>query len=67
MPVGVAEVRLELAPEGSGTRVTMTEHPIGGPILRFANRLLDLLIHARNAESLRRLGRLAEERATATP
>ncbi len=62
MPVGMAEVRLELTPEGPGTRVTLTERPIRGPAARFANPLLDLLIRARNAESLRRLRRLAEER-----
>jgi uncharacterized protein YndB with AHSA1/START domain len=65
MPAGVAEVRLELAPEGSGsTRVSMTEHPIGGPAARFPNRLLDFLTHLRNAESLRRLRHMAEDRAT---
>ncbi|MEW6472823.1 MAG: SRPBCC family protein [Actinomycetota bacterium] len=62
MPAGVAEVRLDLTPQGAGTRVTITEQPISGPAARFSNPVLDLLVGARNAESLRRLRRLAEER-----
>jgi uncharacterized protein YndB with AHSA1/START domain len=60
-PLGVARVAFELEPEGNGTRVRLVEEP--------SNRLLSVLIgpigHAtirlRNAETLRRLGRLAEQ------
>jgi uncharacterized protein YndB with AHSA1/START domain len=61
-PLPSARVTMHLQPEGDGTRVTMIEDP--------DNRLLTILIgplgHAlmrlRNAESLRRLKALAEER-----
>jgi hypothetical protein len=63
-PFGAAEVRLRVAPSPAGALVTMEERPVSGPLgaVRGA-RLLDLVIHARNAESLRRLRRLAEARA----
>jgi uncharacterized protein YndB with AHSA1/START domain len=62
-PFPPARVRLQLRPEGNGTRVTMDEAP--------ANRLLSLLlgplghfmVGLRNAEALRRLKLLAEGKA----
>jgi hypothetical protein len=59
-PVGAAEVRIRVDRSGVGSLVTMEERPVSGPLgaLRSA-RLLDLAIHVRNAESLRRLRRLA--------
>jgi hypothetical protein len=64
-PLGIAEVVLELEPEGSGTRVRMQEYPISGLQSTFHNPLLDLAIRLRNAESMRRLRRLAEAKARA--
>ena len=61
-PLGSAEIALRLEPEGSGTRVTMEERPLGGPAARGYGRLAALVLRARNAESLRRLKRLAESR-----
>jgi hypothetical protein len=60
-PVGAAEVRIRVTPSAAGSLVTMEERPVSGPLgaVRGA-RLLDLLIHVRNAESLRRLRRLAQ-------
>jgi Polyketide cyclase / dehydrase and lipid transport len=60
-PVGAAEVRLQIDPSGAGSLVTMEERPVSGPLgaVRGA-RLLDLIIHLRNAASLRRLRRLAQ-------
>jgi uncharacterized protein YndB with AHSA1/START domain len=59
-PLPSARVKLQLHPEGSGTRVTMVEEP--------ANRVLSMMIgpvghwlmKLRNVEALRRLKRLAE-------
>lgn len=62
----VSVVELSLEPAGTGrTRVRMYEHPTNGVAARVWNPLLDRLMHVRNAESLRRLGRLAVERAAA--
>ena len=63
MPIGVALVTLELQPHGSGTRVTIEEHPVEGPMAKVWNPVLDRLTWLRNVESLRRLKRLAEARA----
>jgi uncharacterized protein YndB with AHSA1/START domain len=61
-PLGTATVKLELRPEGNGTRVTMTEGP-GDALTAFVfNPLTHLLVKGRNVESLRRLGELAERR-----
>ena len=59
-PLMVARVELRLKGERGRTRVTMLERPIGGIFGLLRNPLLDRLIEVRNAESLRRLKRLAE-------
>lgn len=63
-PLGTARVELVLRPEGDGTHVTMIEGP-GDRLSRllFGNPLSQRLLRVRNEESLRRLRRLAEERA----
>ena len=61
-PFAVNKVDLRLHKSGSGTRVTMVEYPTGGIAKRVANPLMDLALHLRNIESLRRLRRMAEER-----
>jgi uncharacterized protein YndB with AHSA1/START domain len=64
-PLGIARVTLLMTPRTGGrTDVTMIEGP-GGPISRILlNPLTDPLVKLRNRESLQRLKRLAEERAT---
>ena len=64
-PLMVAKVELRLRPRGRGTHVTMVEYPIGGLVAKVHNPLIDRALWARNAESLRRLRRLAERRALA--
>jgi uncharacterized protein YndB with AHSA1/START domain len=59
-PFAVNKVELRLRRSGKGTRVTMIEYPTGGLAALMANPLMDLLLHVRNLESLRRLRRLAE-------
>ena len=59
-PLGTAEVSMRLAERDGGTFVTMTE-TAGNRLSRLVlNRLTDPLIRLRNAESLRRLKRIAE-------
>ena len=61
-PLGTAVVDLELKREAGGTRVYMREDP-GDPLTAFVFMpLTHLLVRGRNAESLQRLKRLAEER-----
>ena len=59
-PLGAAVVRLTLEPSGAGaTRVTMAEDFEAGPLLFLRNKINDLVLHRRNAESLRRLSDIA--------
>lgn len=62
-PLGTAIVDLTMEPGGNGgTKVTMREDP-GDTLSAFVfNPLTHLLVRGRNAESLDRLKRLAEER-----
>jgi uncharacterized protein YndB with AHSA1/START domain len=61
-PLGTARVRVELRRHGRGTTVTMTEGPGDRVSAILFNPLVDVLIHGRNAWSLRRLKGLAEGR-----
>jgi uncharacterized protein YndB with AHSA1/START domain len=60
-PLLVAKVIVELRPEGSGTRVTIDEEPVGGllaPLTKLPPG--SILTRLRNKESLRRLAQLAQ-------
>ena len=60
-PLGEATVRIELVPvDRENTRVTMHEDFDAGPLRWVKNKINDLMLHARNAEALRRLAELAE-------
>lgn len=61
-PLGTAKVRIELEPEGTGTRVRMFED--AGDLLTalVLNPLTHLLVRGRNVESLSRLAELAERK-----
>jgi uncharacterized protein YndB with AHSA1/START domain len=61
LPVGHGIVSLDLTESGSGTRVRMEELPAGGPA-KLVAPAVDPLIKLRNAETLRRLKKLAESR-----
>ncbi len=63
LPFIRATVSFTIAPDGSGSRVTMEEKPQGAPWETLWNPGLDALVSLRNAETLRRLKRLAEVRA----
>jgi uncharacterized protein YndB with AHSA1/START domain len=65
LPFVQAKVSFTIEPEGSGSRITMTEHAMGPPWDKLWNPVLDAVAALRNAETLRRLKRLAEVRARA--
>ncbi|HEX8649083.1 MAG TPA: SRPBCC family protein [Thermoleophilaceae bacterium] len=65
-PFMVGKVEFRLRAQGRGTHVTMIEYPIGGPVAKIHNPLIDRALWARNVESLRRLRKLAEQRAAET-
>lgn len=59
-PLGRARVRFDLAAHGRGTRITMTELAMRGPLSHLPASVQARLIAPRNRESLDRLSRLAE-------
>jgi uncharacterized protein YndB with AHSA1/START domain len=61
LPVGQGIVTLEVTGEGGGARVRMTECAAGGPAKKIWP-VVEPLVKVRNAETLRRLKRLAESR-----
>ena len=62
-PAGTARIALRAEPIEDGTLVTIDEHPLRGLARTLHNPALDLLIRARNVETLRRLESLARRRA----
>jgi carbon monoxide dehydrogenase subunit G len=60
--LGASDVRFTLEPTGSGTRVTIDEHPVRGLIATLWNPAFEAMMRARNQELLRRLARVVEER-----
>ena len=54
-------------PDGAGSRVDMREEPISPGARLTHNPAMDLLVKLRNAESLRRLAALCEDRALVPP
>jgi uncharacterized protein YndB with AHSA1/START domain len=65
-PLGTAQVTMTMTPEDGGTRVRMTENPDGLSAWLSLNPLTQLLVQARNAESLMRLEELALKQAEAS-
>ncbi len=61
-PVVVAKVVFDLEARNGGTRVVMTEQPVGGWLTKVPSQIVDRLIHLRNAETLRRLKKISEGR-----
>ena len=61
LPVGQGIVTIELTEQGGGTRVRMSECAASGPVKKLWP-LFSPLVKLRNAETLRRLKRLAERR-----
>jgi hypothetical protein len=61
-PLGAARIRLVVAAEGTGSRVTLYEDAVDGPGAAAPHAVRAPLIRARNRETLRRLAWLAEGR-----
>lgn len=61
-PIGEARVAIDVKPRGEGCVVRLQEEAIAGPGRLIPPFLLDLLLHARNTETLHRLAYLAEGR-----
>jgi hypothetical protein len=61
-PAGRFRVKITITPRASSSRalVELTEHPLDGVLAVFHNPLFDLLIKARNVETLRRLERVTQ-------
>lgn len=62
-PIGEARVTLEVKARGTGCVVRITEKAVKGPGALIPPALLDVALHLRNAETLRRLAYIAEGRA----
>ena len=59
-PLGQARVQFRLEPVGAAaTRIVMEEDFEAGPLLAVRNKINDLVLHRRNAESLSRLADIA--------
>jgi uncharacterized protein YndB with AHSA1/START domain len=66
-PLGEARVRIELAPTGTATTVTMHETPVAGPGKWLNSPVLDAVLTRRNTEALARLTALVERRTQPPP
>jgi len=62
-PLGEAVVTIEAKPRGDGCVVRITEAAVRGPSTWVPTVVLDVLLHVRNVETLRRLAFIAEGRA----
>ena len=62
-PLGEAEVVIEVKPRGAGCVVRLSERAVRGPGSWIPAPALDVPLALRNAETLRRLGFIAEGRA----
>jgi hypothetical protein len=67
-PFGEATVRMTWEPAGAdGCRVRMEEQFIGGPAVALRNQIGDVVLHARNTESLKRLEHLTRKYPATRP
>jgi uncharacterized protein YndB with AHSA1/START domain len=64
-PMGEADVRIELEPDGEHTRVRIEEDAVNGPGRLMPGVLREPLLKWRNTETLRRLAFVVEGRAAA--
>jgi hypothetical protein len=62
-PIGEALVEIDVKPRGTGSVVRITERAISGPGTFVPKPILDVGLHARNVETLRRLAFIAEGRS----
>jgi uncharacterized protein YndB with AHSA1/START domain len=55
-PLGIAVITLDLEPNDDGTDIVMHEQVVGGFAAALRQRINDVFLRSRNAETLRRLG-----------
>jgi hypothetical protein len=60
-PVGEGEVEFEATESGGGCRMVMREKTTSGPVALLPSAATDVMLRARNAETLQRLALLAEK------
>ncbi len=65
-PIGEAVIDLEIEPRGTACTLRMREDAVSGPGRLVPRAVRQVVIGARNAETLRRLAYIAEGRATPT-
>ncbi len=61
-PFAVNRTAFRLEPRGGLTEIEVEEYPVASPAAKVWNRALDAILWLRNAELLRRLKKLAEQR-----
>ena len=61
-PIGEAKVAIDVKPRGEGCVVRIQEEAVSGPGSLVPKPLLDVPLHIRNIETLRRLAYIAESR-----
>lgn len=59
-PIGEARVTIDVKPRGDGCVVRIQEEAVAGPGRFVPEWIMDLMLHARNRETLHRLAYLAE-------
>ncbi|MET4780648.1 SRPBCC family protein [Glaciihabitans sp. UYNi722] len=64
-PIGEALVTIDIRPHRRGCIVRIQEEPVTGPARLIPPRLLNIALHIRNVETLRRLSYMAENRERA--
>jgi hypothetical protein len=62
-PLGEAIVTIDVRPRGDGCVVRIRERAVRGPGSYIPTPLLDVILHARNVETLNRLAYIAEGKA----
>ncbi len=66
-PAAVAEVDIQVRPDGNGSEVVLDETPKDGALARLPPAVTEPLLALRNEWSLRRLRRLVEHRSSLEP
>jgi len=66
-PIGEAKVTIRVKPRGSGCLVRIDEQAVASPVAVVPSPVLDVPLHLRNVETLRRLAYVAEGLAGSRP
>jgi hypothetical protein len=61
-PIGEARVRIDIEPHARGCKVRIDENAVSGPGALVPDAIMNVLLHLRNIETLKRLAYIAEGR-----